>query len=316
LPISGIGASAGDLAAFEAFSSGAPVHTERTLVERIELISGSAVEPGVSAHAVGDLEIGEPFDGNEFMDIVSGCVRDRKIEPPTLVESPIASPSVTPMNSAAPANASERGDAQDYVSPPFLVVAVGASAGGLEAFSTLLRPMPGDAPLAVVLVQHMSRTHESQLPEILASRTALRVVAATDEVRVESGCVYVIPPGTQMTVIDGHLRVRPRPEGYGSLQIDALFKSVAEYYGTKAVGVILSGALRDGSEGFRAIRAAGGVTFAQLPEEAQTESMPREAIATGDVDMILPAKEISEQLLRLATMSRYKADHPTKPGAK
>ena len=83
----------------------------------------------------------------------------------------------------------------------------------------------------------------------------------------------------------------------------------------KAVGVVLSGALHDGAEGFRAIHAAGGVTFAQLPEEAQTESMPRAAIATGDVDMILPAKEIGEQLLQLAALPRFKDDHGTKPSA-
>jgi two-component system CheB/CheR fusion protein len=209
----------------------------------------------------------------------------------------------------------KRGNPQDYITPPFLVVAVGASAGGLEAFSTLLRPMPSNAPLAVVLVQHMSRTHDSLLPEILATRTALQVRAASDGLRIESGYVYVIPPDTHMTVFDGHLRLRPRPEGHGSAQIDALFRSVAEYYGAKAVGVILSGALRDGAEGFRAIRAAGGLTFAQLPEEAQTESMPRAAIATGDVDMILPAAAIAEQLLHLATLSRFKRDRPVEPGA-
>jgi two-component system CheB/CheR fusion protein len=175
--------------------------------------------------------------------------------------------------------------------------------------------MPSDAPLAVVLVQHLSRTHTSQLPEILATRTALCVVTASDGVRVESGHVYVIPPDTHMTVVDGHLRVRPRPNGYFSVQIDALFRSLAEFYGEKAVGVVLSGALRDGAEGFRAIRAAGGVTFAQVPEEAQSESMPRAAIATGDVDMILPAKEIGEHLLRLAALPRFKDDHSTQPGA-
>ena len=211
----------------------------------------------------------------------------------------------------SPAAASHGRDSQDYVTPPFLVVAVGASAGGLEAFSLLLGAMPNDAPLAVVLVQHLSRTHDSQLPEILAGRTALQVLTATDGVRVESGHVYVISPDTQMTVIDGHLRVRPRPHGYLSAQIDALFESLAEFYGDKAVGVVLSGALQDGAQGFRAIKAAGGVTFAQLPEEAQTESMPRAAIATGDVDLVLPAQEIGEQLLRLAALPRFKDDHPT-----
>jgi two-component system CheB/CheR fusion protein len=203
----------------------------------------------------------------------------------------------------------EPGKAQDYVTPPFLVAAVGASAGGLEAFSTLLHDMPSEAPLALVLVQHLSRTHDSVLPEILATRTALLVLAAVDGMRVELGHVYVIAPDTHMTVIDGHLRVRPRP-AKGSVQIDALFSSIAEYYGAKAVGVVLSGALSDGAEGFRAIRAAGGVTFAQLPSEAQTESMPRAAIATGDVDMILPAREIAQELLRLATLPRFKHDHP------
>jgi len=198
----------------------------------------------------------------------------------------------------------------DYVTPPFLVVAVGASAGGLEAFSTLLGALPANAPLAVVLVQHLSRTHVSLLAEILATRTPLNVLTATDGVQVELGHVYVIPPDTHMTVIDGHLRVRPRPAGHGSVQIDALFESIAEYYGSKAVGVVLSGALRDGAEGFRAIHAAGGVTFAQLPEEAQAQSMPREAIATGDVDMILPAREIGQQLLELAALPRFKDDHP------
>lgn len=215
-------------------------------------------------------------------------------------------------NSAGDADASS--DPQDYVSPPFLVAAVGASAGGLEAFSALLGTMPRTAPLAVVLVQHLSRTHESQLPEILATRTLLQVLTAVDGMRVESGHVYVISPDTHMTVIDGHLRVRPRPSGYFSAQIDALFQSVAEFYGDKAVGVVLSGALYDGAEGFRAIRAAGGVTFAQLPEEAQTESMPRAAIATGDVDRILPAKEIGVQLLLLAAQPRFKSVHPSNPG--
>lgn len=176
----------------------------------------------------------------------------------------------------------------------------------------LLGALPKGAPLAVVLVQHLSRTHTSQLPEILATRTALSVLTASDGVRVESGHVYVIPPDTHMTVIDGHLRVRPRPAGHGSVQIDALFMSIAEYYRAKAVGVILSGALQDGADGFRAIRAAGGVTFAQRPDEAQTESMPRAAIATGDVDQVLSAKEIGERLLQLAALPRFKDDHPAK----
>jgi two-component system, chemotaxis family, CheB/CheR fusion protein len=198
--------------------------------------------------------------------------------------------------------------AQDYVTPPFLVAAVGASAGGLEAFSNLLRGLPSDSPLALVLVQHMSRTQPSLLPEILARRTALQVTQATDGVRIVAGHVYVIPPNTHMTVIDGHLRLRPRPKGHWSLQVDALFGSVAEYYREKGIGVILSGALSDGSAGFREIRAAGGITIAQLPAEAQSGSMPRAAIAAGDVDLVLPVEEIGQELLRLAAQPRFKRD--------
>jgi two-component system, chemotaxis family, CheB/CheR fusion protein len=193
-----------------------------------------------------------------------------------------------------------------YVTPPFLVAAVGASAGGLLAFSSLLGAIPRVARLAVVLVQHMSRSAPSLLPEILATRTELEVVLARDEVEIEQGYVYVIAPDTHMTVIDGHLRVRPRPEGYGSAQVNALFASVAEYYRERSVGVILSGALSDGSDGFRAIKAVGGITFAQEPEEAQTESMPRAAIATGDVDQILSAQEIAQELVRLSQLPPFK----------
>jgi two-component system, chemotaxis family, CheB/CheR fusion protein len=205
-------------------------------------------------------------------------------------------------------DAPKSGAPQDYVTPPFLVAAVGASAGGLDAFHKLLGHIPRDAKLAIVLVQHMSRTQPSMLPDILARRTALRVVLAADGHKVELGHVYVIPPDKHMTVIDGHLRVRPRPEGYWSVQVNALFCSLAEYYREKSVGVVLSGALNDGADGFRAIRAAGGTTIAQLPEEAQTESMPRAAIATGDVDMILPAEEIGEELMRLAELPRFKPE--------
>ncbi len=194
---------------------------------------------------------------------------------------------------------------QDYVTPPFLVAAVGASAGGLEAFSALLNGIPGDAPLAIVLVQHMARSQPSLLAEILARRTTMHVAEASDGARIEAGHVYVIPPDKHMTVIDGHLRIGPRPAGPWSLQVDALFRSVAEYYREKGVGVILSGALSDGAAGFVEIRAVGGITIAQLPEEAQTEGMPRAAIATGDVDMVLPVREISEELLRLAASPRF-----------
>ena len=154
---------------------------------------------------------------------------------------------------------------QDYVTPPFLVAAVGASAGGLKAFSSLLRELPREAPLAIVFVQHMGRKQRSLLPEILAQRTTMQVAQAIDGDQIEAGHVYVIPPDKHMTVIDGHLRICARPEGPWSLQVNALFRSVAEYYRDKAIGVILSGALSDGAAGFVEIRAVGGVTICTSP---------------------------------------------------
>lgn len=203
-----------------------------------------------------------------------------------------------------------RVSAQDYVTPPFLVAAVGASAGGIDAFVELIRDIPREAPLAIVLAQHLNRDRPSALPEILDRRTALQVVQATDRVRVQPGHVYVIPPGKHMTVLDGHLRLSPRPEDFWPRQVDALFLSLAEYYRDKSVGIILSGSLSDGAAGFVQISAVGGLTIAQQPEEAEHDGMPRAAIATGDTDMVLPVREIGRELLRLAAWPRFKRTRP------
>lgn len=224
---------------------------------------------------------------------------------------------MSPWSGTPPATAGDvaaRAHAQDYVTPPFLVAAVGASAGGLDAFSEMVRDIPHDAPLAIVLAQHLSRDRPSALAEVLDRRTALRVTQAADHIRIEPGRVYVIPPGKHMTVIDGHLRISPRPDDFWPRQVDALFHSIAKFYRDKAVGIILSGALSDGAEGFVEINAAGGITIAQLPAEAQHDSMPEAAIATGDTDLVLPVKEIGRELLRLADWPRFKHSSP-RPGS-
>jgi two-component system CheB/CheR fusion protein len=185
--------------------------------------------------------------------------------------------------------------------PPFLVAAVGASAGGLEALSSLLRAIPGDAPLALVLVQHLARDQPSILPGLLANTTKLQVVLARDEQQIEARHVYVIPPDARMTVSDGHLRVRPsalQREAEGT--VDALFRSVAEHYKERAIGVVLSGSAHDGAAGIKEIKRAGGVTMAQEPEQATVDGMPRAAIATGSIDAVLPVEEIGDELVRLS----------------
>lgn len=189
-----------------------------------------------------------------------------------------------------------------FEAPPFLVAAVGASAGGLEAFTTLLRNVPRSSPLTLILAQHLARGHASILPDLLRSHTQLEVVGARDNLRIEPRHVYVIPPDTEMTVADGLLRVRPREAANRNRSgvVDTLFRSVAECYRDRAIGVVLSGSAADGTAGLREIKAAGGITIAQLPEEAQIDGMPRAAVASGAVDLVLRAGEIASELVRLA----------------
>jgi two-component system, chemotaxis family, CheB/CheR fusion protein len=185
--------------------------------------------------------------------------------------------------------------------PPFLVAGVGASAGGLEAFTRMLAPIGGGSRLAVVLVQHLSRTHQSMLPTLLAAKTTLAVREARDGAAIEPGTVYVIRPDTRMTVIDGNLRVVPRPTDQGAdAPIDRLFESLAEQYKDKAIGIVLSGSGHDGAAGARLIKAAGGIVLVQEPTEAQVDGMPRAAITSDAADLVLPAKDIAAELMRLS----------------
>ncbi|HEY3498067.1 MAG TPA: chemotaxis protein CheB [Polyangiaceae bacterium] len=186
-------------------------------------------------------------------------------------------------------------------SPPFLVAGVGASAGGMQAFSRMLAPIDANARLAIVLVQHLSRSHQSLLAELLSAKTSLRVAEANDQQRIEPGHVYVIRPDTRMTVVDGHLRVSQRPlDGVPDAPVDRLFESLADEYKEKALGVVLSGSGHDGAAGARAIKAAGGIVFVQDPQEAQVDGMPRAALMSDSADLVLPAQQIAAELMRLA----------------
>jgi two-component system, chemotaxis family, CheB/CheR fusion protein len=215
-----------------------------------------------------------------------------------------------PSNGASGQNSSQLDssslDPGSHATPPFLVAAIGASAGGLEAFSRLMGEIPANAPLALVLVQHLARGQQSLLTEILTRRTALTVLEARDGMPIQVGHAYTIPADVHMTVSDrGQLHLVPRPKGAGNVQVDLLFRSLAEYYREKAVGVVLSGGAADGAAGLCEIKAAGGFTIAQRPDDAQDASMPRAAIAAGAVDMVLPAEEIATELLRLAALPLF-----------
>jgi two-component system CheB/CheR fusion protein len=180
---------------------------------------------------------------------------------------------------------------------PFAIVAVGASAGGLEAFSLLLERLSSPSDLALVLVQHLSPQHASNLSELLASKTTLEVVTAANRMQIEPGHVYVMPPNVHMDVLDGELHLLPRPTDRSQFTpIDFFMQSLARWAQDRAIGVILSGTASDGSTGIREIKALGGITIAQTPESAKHDGMPRAAIGTGFVDLVLSPAEIADQL--------------------
>jgi two-component system CheB/CheR fusion protein len=182
----------------------------------------------------------------------------------------------------------------------FPIVAVGASAGGYEAFSELLKGLPADTGMAFVFVQHLDPTHTSVLPEILSRVTKIPVEEVTDGLRVKRNRVYVIPANTTMVLTNGELRLGVRnPDRGQHLPIDRFFYSLAENRDNQAIGVILSGTASDGSQGCRAIKACGGITFAQDEQSAKFSSMPGSAIHTGCVDFVLPPREIARELVRI-----------------
>ena len=197
--------------------------------------------------------------------------------------------------------------------PPPFVVGIGASAGGLDALVELLGAVSGTG-MAFIVVQHLDPTHESLLPEILAKKTTMAVSPASAGEAVQADHVYVIPPDMLLTVHDGLLEVKRRtsaPER--PFPVDLLFSSLAVAYGERAIGVVLSGADADGSRGLREIKHAGGFTFAQQPESARFPTMPRQAIETGCVDLVLRPKEIAGELERLSRRFRRMNPSPDAP---
>jgi len=191
----------------------------------------------------------------------------------------------------------------------FPIVGVGASAGGLEAFTQFLKHLPSDTGMGFVLVQHLDPVHESALTEILSRATAMLVHEVTNNLRVEPNHVYVIPPNTAMEISQGVLKLRPRDQQARGAQhsIDAFFESLALDRGERAIGAVLSGTAADGTLGLEAIKAEGGITFAQ-DESAKFDSMPRNAIAAGCVDFVLTPEAIAKEVARIA-------QHPFVAGA-
>ena len=157
------------------------------------------------------------------------------------------------------------------------VVGIGASAGGLDAFLDLVSAIPAETGLAFVLVQHLDPRHDSLLVDILAGATAIPVQEVVDRMRIERDHVYVIPPDTEMTVQGDVLRLVNRTPKVPHRPLDTFFNSLAHDRKGGAIGVVLSGNDADGALGLQAIHDAGGITFAQNPESAKFDVMPRAA---------------------------------------
>src|SRR5437868_1149987 len=190
--------------------------------------------------------------------------------------------------------------AEESKQPTCVVVAVGASAGGLEAFIDLIKPLPKNPGMAFVLIPHLDPKHKSAMTELMSRVTSMQVLQVRDGMKVASNCVYVIPPGRVMTIQNGVLRLVERDvESRLPMPIDTFLRSLAVDCGSNAIGVILSGTATDGTLGVAAIKNEGGITFAQDSHSAKYAGMPQSAIQSGHIDFVLPPAEIARELMRI-----------------
>ncbi len=200
-------------------------------------------------------------------------------------------------------SSTDKSNSRASASPPagapragFPIVGIGASAGGLDAITELVRNLPPDIEMSFVLVQHLDPGHESALTQILGRATSLPVSEATDNLPVEPHRVYVIPPNQALSIGQGVLKLQPRSKVPSPLRtIDFFLEALARDQHERAIGVILSGTASDGTLGLCAVKEEGGITFAQ-DHSAAYDSMPRNAIAAGCVDFVLPPTEIAREL--------------------
>lgn len=182
----------------------------------------------------------------------------------------------------------------------FPIAGFGASAGGLEAFSSVLKHLDPNLGMAYVLVMHLSPTFKSSLAEILQSKTKMEVHTVKNGMEVKPNNVYVIPPNAFMSLVDGHLKLGPRAlSTIGNFAVDYFLTALASSYKNKSIGIILSGTATDGTVGLKAIKAEGGITFAQ-DDTAKFPGMPKNAYDSGYADFQLSPEDIAKELAELA----------------
>ena len=182
----------------------------------------------------------------------------------------------------------------------FPVIGIGASAGGMVALRRFFEQMPASSGMAFVVVLHLSPRHESHADTVLQRTTRMPVVQVKQPTAIEANHVYVISPSYSLLMKDGYLRVEAteRPPGR-HVAIDQFFRTLADAHMDRAMAIVLSGTASDGTVGLARVKQQGGVTLAQLPEDAEYDDMPRNAIATGRVDFVLPAAEMPAKLMEL-----------------
>jgi two-component system CheB/CheR fusion protein len=180
----------------------------------------------------------------------------------------------------------------------FPIVGIGASAGGLEAFTDFLKNLPVNTGMAFVFIQHLAAGQESLLTDILARSTPMTIHKVKNGMQVYPNTVYVIPPNVSMTIVDRTLKLQPQVSKLHR-PVDQFLVSLAKEAKNRAVGVVLSGTGTDGTEGLKAIYAEGGITFAQDEKSAKYPGMPHSAVAAGVVHFVLPSHKIAEELVRI-----------------
>ncbi|WP_247236703.1 PAS domain S-box protein [Telluribacter sp. SYSU D00476] len=207
------------------------------------------------------------------------------------------------MNAEHPSSGKESRKKQADPTPrkndsPLYLIGVGASAGGLEALQDFLSHFPADLEdVAIIIAQHLSPTHKSMLVQLLSKETRLGVTEAKHNAPIQKSCIYITPPDTEITIVQGRFNLtKPQSPTGPKPSVDILYKSMAEQYKDKTIGVILSGTGTDGAAGVKAIRANGGFIIAQEPQTAKYNGMPLAAIETGVADVVLSPDKMGEEI--------------------
>ena len=200
------------------------------------------------------------------------------------------------------------------VAKMFPVVCVGGSAGGLDAYIRLMRHLPGEMGVAIVIVNHL-RTVSTQLHTILPNYTDMPVELITEKLDIEPNHVFIIPEKRDLHVLDGEFRLKPisKPKGWPDV-ITVFMRSMTEHWDGKLIAVIVSGYDGDGAAALCGIKEVGGITIAQKPDTAGQPDMPDSAIASGCIDFILSPEDIAKEIVRIArSESRAESLGTTRP---